>query len=101
MSTAIARQEKQLLSVIAKLAASKGFRLHHCVPLTGATTEYWMLQRGSSMSFYESLESLREAVADMAEWRCRTPDAAAQESALRAALAELNATADAVQGGAA
>ena len=106
-ATAIVRDERApthpqpagcVLNIIAKQAASKGFRLHHCVPITGATPEYWMLQRGGSMRIIESMERLQTVVADMTEYRCKTPEAAAEEAALRSALDELN---DGAEGGAA
>lgn len=78
------------LKRIAKLAASKGFRLHRCVPITGGDTkDYWMIQRGFSMRFLETLEGLQDAVTSMDEYR-PVKNSAAQERAIRKALSELN-----------
>lgn len=89
--SAAARRDRRTLNAVKELAESKGFRLHHCVPMTSTAREYWMVQCGSMTRFLESLGALQTAVADMQPYRPRSPASLAQEAALRAALDETNA----------
>ena len=56
------------ITKLASLAKDKGYNLHHCVPLTEATQQWWQIQRGFSMKFFATFNELAEHVRTVEPW---------------------------------
>ena len=80
--------DNTVIQALVSQAASKGFHLYHCTPLTGASSESWIVHRGARMKFFKSLEELQAHVETMEEYKPLSPAVLAQEANLREALAE-------------
>ncbi len=80
------KADSAAVKMLVSQAAAKSFRLYHCVPLTGASTELWMVHRGSAMRFFRSLEEMQTGIETLEEYKPHNPAALAEEASLRAAL---------------
>ncbi|RYF61685.1 MAG: hypothetical protein EOO27_01000 [Comamonadaceae bacterium] len=82
--------KRAVLERIARQAASKGYRLHRCTALTGATADLFMVQRGPGMRFFESVESLEAGLSEMPEYFPRSRRRSAEEGAQQPASRQTN-----------
>ena len=59
------------ITELAAMAIGKGYRLHHCIPLTDTNPHWWQIQEGSSMKYFPAFDELAGYVRTLEPWKAR------------------------------